>query len=178
MTVSKAQKELEIKIYVKNHPDLSAQKVIDHFKGTAYSSRKTDALRYVREQRGQPHVDPIKIYSSTPKKYRKGPAPVPEAKTYRTKTPEPITTKSKQKALSLVEGSHQYMVAHIRVDGKLKHIKFNTASALNKQIAIFSDWYDVKESSLKHASYTGPYKYHGDTFVAPEYREYMEKRRR
>lgn len=61
--------------WIKDHPDLSSNKVYKHWKGKAHSYRKQEMLRTFRSVHRKPEPSIEKKAKSIPVKYRKKPKP-------------------------------------------------------------------------------------------------------
>lgn len=173
-------KEAHIKVYARANPDKSATAIYEHFKGSKYATRKTDTLRYVREERGQ-KVTPTKQKASIPVKYRK-----PETSNkgrfsdYRP-LPRFPSTKDRglaHKRLNVVNkaGPDSYLIANVRPRGqKVYHITFRDEKTFNSELNRLSRQYNFDKRTAQ-IDYDGPYDYQNTVFVAPEFKDELKRR--
>lgn len=173
-------KEARIKVYAREHPEQSATAIYEHFKGTKYGTRKTDALRYVREERKAPAISENKKYSSTPVKYRKGPSPkfkqtLERLSHYRV-LPALPPTKNLQKINSRLRAiPYSFAIAEVNAPRKKRYIKFTTVTAYNKELSRLAYEYGFDKNKTV-VVFKGPYAYRNQVFVTEEFEQEAKRR--
>lgn len=173
-------KEAHIKVYAREHPDQSATAIYEHFKGTKYATRKTDALRYVREERKAPAVSETKKYYSTPVKYRKGPSPklkqTQERLSHYRVLPALPPTKSLQKINSRLRSiPNSFAIAEINAPRKKRYVKFTDSNSFNKELSRLSRQYGFDKEKTD-VVFKGPYAYRNEVFVTEEFEQEAKRR--